>query len=286
MTADTKDWLGDKLPTIAAELRTIESGSETVMDIAAQVDEDGVVAKRITFGKRELQPERPELPDIDRAKARNHEFHSIDAFADYLTREAQDGSSLALADVHAEEITATIDESDEDDREFIQFVATTHPLFKHWKNLIGKSIPVLEFALFVMQYRSAIIEPDGRDLALTFSQIKACKTVTKRVGVGPKSLNGVMVEMMINSEKSEIPVELPEKIVVSAPLFLDTDPVEITLDLLVTDTPGGLVVFVTAPLLEERQFEAFGQFVSRLKRVEGMIVGFGKVQERAWNLLG
>lgn len=270
---------------LSAELRNIEEGRETVMDVIREVGEDGQPITRVMFGKRALQPEPKLESAVAMAKARDHEFHSIKAFSEYLGRECSSIDSVILADVFADRMTAVLDEDIETDRECVSFLASVHPLFAPWKDLIGKAIPVLQFALFVMQNRSAISEPDGRELAMIFSQIKSAKTVTKQSGIGAKSLNGVMVETMISGKKHDTEVELPESITIVAPLYLDTDPVEITLDLLVTDTERGIVVFVTAPKLAEAEFAAFSQFVDLVKNDTGLLVGFGRVQERPWNVV-
>lgn len=272
----------EPLMGIATELRSVEPNRETVMDVLTEIGADGTPVQRIVFGKRDLQPEPSTEPEVSRALARKHEFHSIDAFSDYVARESDALAALILADVEAERMVATLDENVESDREMVSFKATTHPLFAPWKALIGEAVPVLQFALFVMQQRSVVLDPDGRELALMFSQIKSSKTVTKKAGVGPKALNGVMVETQIGSELRSVEMELPEQIVIKAPLYLDTDPIEIKLDVLVTDTPNGIVVFLTAPLLEEAAFGAFKQFVDSVKKKTQLLVGFGKVQERNW----
>ncbi|GAA5510021.1 hypothetical protein [Novipirellula caenicola] len=270
---------------IGGELRQIHPGTETIIDVINEVGDDGIPIKRIVHGNRRLQPEPPTEREVARAKARDHEFHSIDAFCGYLSRECEVLSSLVLADVDSERMRATLDESAESDREFVQFAATTHPLFRPWLDLVDTSTPVLDFALFAMRYRSAIVQPDGRELALTFSQIKSSKTITKKSGVGAKTLNGVMVETVIGSERHEVAVELPERMTICVPLFLDTDPVDVDLDLLVTDTPNGIVVFVAAPSLQEAKFRAFGQFVETVRKQTELLVGFGRVRERDWNLI-
>lgn len=263
-------------------LRAVAPEKETVFDVKDMIDADGKF-QRVSIGLRSLEP-IVQQKEIDRARARCHTFHSIGAYTDYLTHNGNE-STLVLADVDAGKISAVLAEDEETDREEVHFQAKAHPLFAPWSDLLGKAIPVLDFALFVMKYRSAVLEPNGRELALMFTQIKASKNVTKRVGIGNKSLNGVTVELQIGSEKNQVEVELPEKIVISAPIYLDTEPVTIEIDMLVTEANEKLVVFLTAPTLEAVQFALFKGMVDSIGEATGFTTGLGKVQHRDWLLV-
>lgn len=266
-------------------VRNVVDGTETVFDVIQEVGDGGETGTRVSVGYKALLPE-PLRPVKADAQARNHKFHSLDQFSEYLEREACAETSIVLADFDRRYIVAVLDESDERDRELVSFEAKTHPLFKPWEALIGKAIPVLEFALHVMQYRNGVEQPDGRELALMFSQIKASKRVVKHVGIGPKSLNGVVVEMKIGSEVKETEVELPESVTIDVPLFLSTDPQQLQLDLLVTERGDGeLVVFVTAPELEEVRVKAFEQMVRSVREQTGMCVGLGVIDHRPFRTL-
>lgn len=264
-------------------LRRIVPGKETVFDVASDLDDDGV-GNRLEVGMRDLPP-LPIEPVIAGAKARDHVFHSLSHFGEYVSRESVGERCVVLADVDSRTIRAVLNEDDEWDRESIEFQAKTHPMFAPWEALIGKAIPVLEFALHVMQHRNAVAEPDGRELALMFSQIKASKSITKHVGVGPKSLNGVVIELQIGSEKSEVEVDLPESIAIDVPLFVDSDPVLMQLDLLVTEKREELVVFITAPELESARLKSFESMVAELRQQTGEIVGLGRVRHRKYETL-
>lgn len=260
-------------------MRELRNGEESIIDLLTELDPEHGPVKKVQFATRRL----PDLePERARAAARNHEFHSLEAFCQYLDRESEESSCVVLADVDASQITAVLDESDEKDREQISFLAKIHPKLDRWQKLLGKKITVQDFALFVMENRSAVLEPNGRDLALTFSSVKASKQITKHVGIGNKSLNGIVVQLQVGSEKHDMPVELPERIVIVTPIYLDTDPVEVTLDLLVTECNDSLVVILNAPELEEAKMRVFEQMVEQVKSDTGLIVGLGKVKSRDW----
>ena len=233
------------------------------------------------MSRRVLQPEQPVEPEIARAPARHHEFHDVEAFAAYIEREGTEGHCLVLADTDSREIIAVLDEGTEGDRESVHMKALVHPLFAPWAELLDKPIPVISFALFCMRHRRSILEPDGRELAMTMSQVKSSKTITTQTGVGKKSINGVVVELEIAGEKNSVPVELPEEITLTCPLFVGTDPVDIELDVLVTEGRDGIVVYLTAATVEELRIHAFEAMTAKLKST-GHLVGMGRIRTRDW----
>jgi len=272
----------DETMTIEHLLRRVPEGEETIFDL---LDEGGDKVKTIEIKRRKLQPELPQqLPeaDIARNKARNHVFNDIDTFAGFLNREAEKLSSVVLADVDERIIAAVLDESDPLDQELVTLRAIEHPLFTPWGRLLNQAIPVIDFALFVMQHRRAVIDPDGRELAMLFSQVKMSKAVSIFSGVGKKTLNGVMVDVEIAGERKGMAVELPESIVINVPLFVGTSPQRIEIDLLVTNKGDYVVVYATAADVEQQRIIAFEEMVSKLKEATGMLVGLGKVQHRDW----
>lgn len=266
-------------------IRKIPDGQETIFDL---LDEGGESVRKIEITRRKLQPELPlSMPEqeIARAKARSHVFNDIVAFSEYLNREASDISSLVLADVNSRTITAVLDEDQEGDREMVTLRAVEHPLFTPWGRMLGEAVSVVDFALFVMQHRRAVVVPDGRELAHTFSQVKMSKAIQMWTGTGKKSLNGVICEVEIAGERKGAPVELPETIAIETPLFVGTSPQRIELDLLVTNIGERVVVYATAADVEEQRIKAFEEMVAILKEKTGQLVGLGQVQHRAWDLV-
>lgn len=261
-------------------LRNVCAGKETVFDVTAAVDTDGQEFKRVSVGHRVLPPVPYEEP-VAPADARQHVFHSIEQFGEYVVRNAEKDHCVVLADTDDRMISAVLDESSETDREVIHFQAKMHPLFLPWAKLMGNETPVIDFAKHVMVHRSAISEPDGRDVALTFSQVKSSKKIIRRSGLGPKAINGVMIEIQIGSESKEVEADLPERLTIDVPLFLDTDPMEVHLDLLVHEgRSGGLVVSVAAPEVEMARIKAFESMVQTLRTQTGLLVSLGEVSHR------
>lgn len=267
--------------TLDELLRTVQAGRETVFDF---LDEDDEPIRRIEIARRDLQPEILPEPPIARAEARNHVFHDLEAFCEYVTRES-DAHCLVLADVNSREIVAVLNETQETDRESVTLKAVEHPLFAPWSQLLDTPISVVGFALFCMKHRRAVVDPDGRELAMTFSQVKMSKAITLQTGVGKKSINGVMVDVEIAGERKGVAVELPETITIEVPLFVGTAPQQIELDLLVTNKGDDVVAFLTAADVERQRIAAFEEMVSTIKATTGRLVGLGCVQHREWKTL-
>lgn len=271
--------------TVEHLLRRIPEGQETVFDL---LDEAGASVRTIEIRRRKLAPELAQAvpePDVARALARDHVFNDINTFAAYLRREAETNASIILADVEERIITAVLNEADEDDREQVTMQAIQHPLFVPWGRLLEGAVPVIDFALFVMKNRRAVIEPNGRELALLFSQVKMSKAVQMFTGVGKKSLNGVIVDVEIAGERKGMPVELPETIMIDVPLFVGTSPQRIEIDLLVTNKAEHVVVYATAADVEQQRIIAFEEMVGQLRELTGLLVGLGSVQSRPWRTL-
>lgn len=272
----------DETVTIEHLLRRVPEGEETIFDL---LDEGGENVKTIEIKRRKLQPELPQQlpePDISRAQARNHVFNDLDSFADYLVRCGNSETSVVLADTESRIISAVLDESNEFDRERVLLQAIQHPLFVPWQRLLQGAIPVIDFALFIMQNRRAVVEPDGRELAMIFSQVKMSKAIAILSGVGKKSLNGVMVDVEIAGERKGMAVDLPETIAIEVPLFVGTSAQRIEIDLLVTNKGENVVVYATAADVEHQKIIAFEEMVKRLKESTGHLVGLGTIAHRDW----
>jgi hypothetical protein len=276
MDNETNDGIGELI-------RSVRQGQETIFDL---IGENGASVRRIEVSQRKLQPELPVQmpePDVARALARAHVFNDVEAFSAYLNRNGSKDASIILADVEEQTIVAVLNEDEMTDREQIVLQAVEHPLFSPWAKMLGTPIGVVDFALFIMQHRRAVDKPDGRELAMIFSQVKMSKQVTVATGVGKKSLNGVMVDVEIAGEKKGVAVELPESIQISAPLFVGTSPQVIEIDLLVTNMGERVVVYCTATDVESARIAAFEEMIDSIKEQTGQLVGLGQVKHRSWS---
>jgi hypothetical protein len=260
-------------------LRKVASGSETVFDIKQEGD-----VRRVEIIRRQVKPEmRTVEAPIARDQARAYVFHDLDSFSDFCNRECDINHSVILADVDAQKITAVLDSTLPTGREVIAFEAKIHPLFAPWMALLNRPIPVLEFALFAQRYRRSIVAPNGRDLAMMFSQIKVSKSIEINKGMGAKALNGIMISTEIAGAKKDALVELPEEIHLLCPIFIGSEPHTIELDILVTEAKESIVVYLTSPLLDELRIKAFENMVKTLQEAcNELLIGMGKADFRPW----
>lgn len=264
-------------------IRKVAEGQETVFDLSTDLDGN----RKLVVERRELRPELPKqmpVADIARAKARNHVFYDVGAFGLYLNRCGSTDQTLILADVSKQTIVAVIDESIDTDREMVSLRTVQHPLFTPWAKLLNQAIKVVDFSLFIMQNRRAVLVPDGRELAMVFQQMKMSKAVTVQTGIGKKALNGVMVDMEIAGEKRGSLVELPDSIEILVPLFVGTKPQRVIIDLLVTASPSDeVVVYCTASDVEAAKIAAFEEMIDDIRNDTSMLIGFGEVSHREWD---
>ena len=274
--------------TITTLIREANPGQETVFDL---LDQGGESVRTIEVRRRELAPELPQVleePGHKENLARSHSFHDVNAFCDYLKSQPGLTDVLILAEVADRKLTAVLNETScATDRERITLRAVEHPLFTPWNRLLEGCTEVIDFSLFCMRNRRAIVEPNGRDVALVFQQVKMSKQVEVNAGVGTKAINGVMCQVSIAGEVKNELMELPETIAIEVPLFLGTSPQRIEIDLTITEQRGGVFVFATASDVEAQQVAAFEEMVAKIKSADipGAIAGLGCVQHREWERL-
>lgn len=264
---------------IAKLIRKVESGSETVFDIKQEGD-----VRRVEIIRRKANPEmRTVEAPLARDPARAYIFHDLNSFSEFCNRECDVHHSVILADVDSQKITAVIEMGLDNGREVVAFEAKIHPLFAPWMALLNKAIPVLDFALFAQRYRRSIVAPNGRDVAMMFSQIKVSKSIEINKGLGAKALNGIMISTEIAGAKKDVMVDLPEEIHLHCPIFIGSDPQTIELDLLVTEVNNSVVVYLTSPILDELRIVAFENMVKVLQEsCPDLLIGMGKAEFRPW----
>jgi hypothetical protein len=272
-----------KPDSLEALITLAPENTATVFDLLA---EGGESVKTIEVKRRTLQPEPPNEREVARAKARAHQFHSAVEYAEYIKRESVEIDAVVLGDVDSKAVVCVLDEGNSEDRETISFLAKQHPLFDEWEKLLkAEEHDVLDFAKFCQKNRRTIMKPDGRELALLFSQVTMAKTVTVNRGVGKKALNGFMVQTEIGGKKQDEVVELPDSITIKCPLFIGCEPIEIDIDLLVDGSGESVSVIATAPDLMAKRIEAFEQLIAIIREQSGLLVGLGKIAHREWELV-
>jgi hypothetical protein len=264
-------------------LSSVKVGERNVLEVIKQVGKDGQDVTRVELAQL-VQP--PLIPKRAESPPREHRFHTSKGFVSYLQRYKTD-ATVVLADLSVGVIAASLNEDAPDGREIVFLKPMVHPAYRPWMELFGKTIPLRAFVKFLQVERGAVHQPDGRELVLTLSQLRASKTVTLHEGFGRHSLNGLLCEIDIQGEAQRPkvePVELPEKLVLRTPMFLGRGAVDIEVDLsLGLDESNKIEVTVCSAQAVERWAEGFDSMVAELAGMDGIIVGHGHLSYGAWS---
>lgn len=284
------DPLTDKTQ-IGSAIRTIDPGTETIFDIVPRVvtkydgTEVGVVAVKIS--RRELQPEPAPEPRLAPSPRRSHVFLEAEGFSEYLNRYGKKGHVVILFDPAADKVVGILDETAERGFEVVELHAQIDPAFAPWAKLLSQRVlPIMEFADFLMQHRTAITEPDGRELALLLRQVKAATNVALHSGMGSGSTNGLLVTSTIQAQMKTDEVDLPEFFDLELPLYIGTYPIKLRVDLLVDTVKNGseIIALVSCSDLPRRRKEAFQQMIESIE-VEDAIVTLGRAGWDDWDYM-
>ena len=245
-------------------LKNITIGHETAFDLADRLDGKG---SHLTVTHRKVLPEAPRAPVRAEPKARSHQFMDAVSLGDFIARNP--GPNIVVfADPVNEVMWVVLD--DKAHVELCSMRPQVHPLFKPWAGIIGEDMEVTEFAKFLMANRSSITEPDGPDLALQFSQIRASQKVEIQRGKGKNKINGVMVTTEIqgtNAQNRTEFVNLPDRIVLEVPLYISGAPERVELDLVLDTTGEGkdveVVVSVSGATVADAKVKAFEKMIAQ-----------------------
>lgn len=249
----------------------------TVFEVIEAVEGQG---KRLEVCHIADKPQ-PLPPVPSPARLRAHEFNDIEGLGHYLQVYGSE-RTVVLADV--QQLTACIslnEENGEGGFETVTFKPVFHPAFATWMKIVGQTLPVLDFASFVMANRRFV--EDGRSLAILFSQMRMSKKIEIAQGRGKKALNGIMVSVEIGGTRSEEFQELPETLFINVPVFLQSEPWRVELDLLVFERDNDIYVSISANDVETVRANQFIADITRLREKMGefypdMAVTFGKIQ--------
>jgi len=173
-----------------------------------------------------------DLPVRAESPARNHTFWGLGGFCKYVAKYGK-ADTVVLADPTTGTIRAVLDDKADKGLEVIAFDAQEHPQWLVWKGLLGKTIPVKEFAKFLLTQRSLIVAPKAEQVIQQFAQVRGSKKIEFQTGYGDGSINGVMIEVEIRGQQpQQQPVKLPSEIIIGVPMFIGQDSLEIRIGLI------------------------------------------------------
>lgn len=268
-------------------LRSVQKGQENVLEVVEAMTGDGQKMAVLALQNRQLQPEPPDPPQRRESPRRAHAFHDVEGFAAYLAK-YKTADTVVLADTAGLAIRAVLDERAKDGFEILVLSPAIHPLFRPWQALLEPDtdpLRIAEFAEFVMTNRRAVVAPDPRELVLMLSQVKASKKITIDRGRGMRSLNGVMIETVIQGQDKTEFVDLPDSLTIRVPLFVRTSPLQIEVDLLALAGDGDVFMRAVSADVDQAKVEAFEEMCQAVAAIEGVVVGTGSPNHCAWDYL-
>ena len=271
-------------------LRSVPQGQENALQIIKEALPEGGEKTTIALQNRQLQPELPLESKLARSPRRAHTFHTVAATAAYINAYGS-VNTVVLADVTARQATIVLNEVNELGFEVLTFTPAPHPLFQRWEKVLDATSALSAFVRFVLFNRAQVIEPEGRQFALLLSQLRISKDVRIYQGMGAESINGLTVTTKVEGTERTERVSLPDQITVLLPLFVNTQPQPITLDL--TLDAGGkddeVCIHVAAPDLLDALCLVFQDMVEELAAActvaKPEVVGLGSITHKPWSVV-
>lgn len=275
---------------IETMLREVETGNESALSVVRALTDDGK-KENITLAlqNRELLPEKPREPEKARSPKRRHVIHNVKGFVEYLQVYGTE-SLVILADVPKLRCVAILDEKAETGFEGIELIPQIHPLFKPWYAAIQEEeMDLQSFLSLTMRNRRAITAPDGRALVMELSQVTSSTEVTVHRGKGANSLNGILFKTKIEGNKHiDGKAELPEMIRIEVPIFMDTLPLMMELDLLLRTDPKDHEIYVEIVCadLAEAMVKSWEEIIATCKQTIGKgLVAMGRAVHEKWDVV-
>lgn len=264
---------------INAYLEEFQPDSPRSIDVVKTLV-DGKERIEVTFRQEFIEPTRAESP------ARCHRFFSLEAFITYLDSYAENpAGSLVLGDPHTGKIVAVLDEKATDGFEMITYEPVTYPLFVPWERQIGIAMKIRDMADFIMANRGPVVKPEPMELPHLFNHVSISQNVELQTGVGARGINGVLVEYKAQGGKPEgRRVDLPEQLTLRCPIFIDSEPQQIVVDLRIQPAGEGAVkATLYCPALPEFKLKAVQGMLARIdEKVAAATVGLGEPRHTPW----
>jgi hypothetical protein len=270
--------------TIQDFLKEVQEFGCNAINVSKKLLEDGKENVTLELIRKRVMPERMESP------ARAHVFYNAESFCSYLRDPMPYDKSermIVFADIEQSVIYAVLNDEAEKGFEVITLQPPYHPEFKLlWQTLLDQdNIGIFEFARSMMRNRS-ILEggPEKTmQLALLMQQITVSSNIKAYVGVGSRSVNGIMCTTEAKAGRDEAQIDLPDSIEVKVPIYIDTDPVSFGIDITITaDRDGKVLVTTDNPEVQVRKYEVFNDILEYVKSKVGILVTLGRPDTKEW----
>lgn len=268
-------------------LENVAKGQVNAISVCRNMPGPDGQAVTVSLENKPVEPVRAESP------ARAHTFHEAEGFVAFLMKN-KTANMVILADVDSRAAAAVLDDSAEKGFENITLKPAFHPRFKMLLETIlydqGNEQRITRFAKRVMMCKDIIVAADnldGKQLAMQMMQITVSHNITACAGEGVTATNGIMCESKLKSGIGTSTIELPETITVKTPIFINTEPVEFAVELLITaggpETPPSVIAM--SPQMEEKIGEVFEKLLEPIKEIEDAIVSYGRLNTAGWRYI-
>jgi len=267
----------DRLNTF---LTSVDVGTDNSVDVARKILDDKERVE-VVFRQEKTEPVRKE------SQARAHTIGSMAGFIDYIEKYGGQ-HTVILADPGTGNMWATLDENAAKGRELIKFYPITHPLFAPWGDVVGgHTYRVRDLVELIRANKAVVVDPDPNQLIMVFSQVKVSKKVTMQTGFGVDCVNGVMCETTIQGKAHSEPVSLPESIKIRCQIFMETEPVEMLIDLAGEQgSDDHVVVKTTSSDFLVKRLKVIETMLANIQQsLSGAIVTLGEIEYSDWRYL-
>lgn len=211
----------------------------------------------------------------------NAQLQDERSFGDYLLRHKQAGTVI-FADADARKLVAVIDHHEARQPQWGEFRASLQldrtPEWKAWAAVDRKALPQVAFVELIEDQMATVLAPDGAELLEVCQSLKGLKKVEFENGV---SLRDGTVQLTyregIESTSSRRgAVEVPERLVLSLPLFRNGPKVEVKARLRWRLDEGKVLFVVVLDKPVEAEDAAMAAVCERLGVAVGVPVLAGK----------
>jgi hypothetical protein len=266
---------------VNAHLETVRGGAPTTVELVKKLTDAGKAEKiNVTFTRQVNEPQRAESP------ARAHRFFALSGFGEYLNKYGG-GAMVVLADADSGDIAAVLEEDTTYGFEVVTFSPRLHPLYAPWQRSYGVSVRAKDLAQFLIANRCVVTSPSPDRLVALFKQVQVSKSIRMLEGTGKEAINGVMCATKIQGREDNVVTPLPETITIECPMFVDSEPQKIQIDLLleVHDDDHVYTTLVSADANVKR-VQAIESMLDRLRAtLPSATVSLGRLAYQDWNYL-
>lgn len=253
-------------------LTEYDAKDKTVLEIVSDAEDKGI--KTLTVNVERKAPVRSET------YPRAHVFKDIAGFSDYLVRNGATDDVMVFCNPDTGCFAAVLNEAEAQGTEIVYFQPQPHPTYVEWANVLERPLDFPALSAFIQRQRRVI--DDGAGLAGMLRQIKASTKVELLNGVGKDAVNGLTYTVKIQGIDKGKDAELPDVIVVTLPLYMDSPTptrLEIDLTLEAKDEGKRVLAVLSAPTLKVAQFAALQEYAALLK---GFNFAFGAPEYSRW----